>query len=145
MKPGTIFTKEQKGQSIVEFSLMLPVFLLIMMFIIEICFGVYYKIVINQILLDVARVVAVSDNETITQTNNKVQAILDAYQSHGAIFIRTKDTSLFSVSWTTQTIDIIYKVITVKARYTGLRLPFMGTLPVSDQIIFPYVEAGSGI
>jgi Flp pilus assembly protein TadG len=140
MKKAIGLRKNQQGQSIVEFSLMLPVFLLVMMFAIELCFGVYYKIVINQLLLDVARVVAVSDNETSTQTNNKIQAILNAYQSQGAIYLKAKDTSLFTVSWTVQTINIIYKVATVKARYTGVRLPFIGTLPVSDQLIFPFVE-----
>lgn len=132
--------KSQLGQSIVEFSLMLPIFLLVMMFAIELCFGAYYKIVINQLLLDVARVVSVSDNETSTQTNNKIQAILNAYQNQGAIYLKAKDTSLFTVSWTIQTVNIIYKVVTVKARYTGVRLPFIGTLPVSDQLIFPFVE-----
>lgn len=142
MKTKLYLSVGQKGQSIVEFSLMLPVFLLIMMFIVELCFGVYYKIVINQILIDVARVVAVSDNETTAQTNNKIQAILNAYQSQGAIFIKAKDTSLFNVTWTIQTVNVIYKIITVKARYTGQRLPFIGTLPVSDQLIFPFVQAG---
>jgi Flp pilus assembly protein TadG len=133
--------REQIGQSIVEFSLMIPVFLLIMMFAIEICFGVYYKMVLNHLLIDVARVVSVSSFETPTQLNNKIQSLLTSYQSQGALLFRTKDASLFSVSWTIQTIDVLnQKVITVKARYTGVRLPFIGTLPVSDQLIYPYVS-----
>jgi Flp pilus assembly protein TadG len=140
-----VLKKEQKGQSIVEFSMMLPVFLLIMFFAIELSFGVYYKMVLNQLILDVARVVSVSKNETTTQLNNKVQAVLSAYQNKSAIVFQTRNTSLFTFSWTIETVDVIYKVIVVKARYTGIKLPFIGTLPVSDQIIYPYIDHGIGI
>ena len=137
---GPFFKNQQKGQSIVEFSMMLPVFLLIVMFSIEICFGVYYKMVLNQLLLNVARAVAVSENETSAQLDNKIQAILTSYQNHGAIQFKTKDTSLFTLSWTKKTENIIYKIVTIKAVYTGVRLPFIGTLTVSDQLVFPYVD-----
>ena len=137
--------KKEKGQSLVEFALLLPIMLFIMMFAIEISMGAYYKMVVNQIMLDVARVVAVSDNETSGALNLKVQAILTAYQSQGALHILSRDTSLFSVTWTTETVDIIYKIITVTGRYTGVRLPFIGTLPIGDQLIYPFLDHGTGI
>jgi Flp pilus assembly protein TadG len=140
MKVVPCFRTQEKGQSIVEFSMMLPVFLLIVMFSIEICFGTYYRIVLNQLLINAARVVAVSENETSTQLNNKIQAILASYQNQGAIKFSTTDTSLFTLSWTKQTVNVIYKTVTVKAKYTGVRLPFVGTLTILDQLVFPYVD-----
>lgn len=145
MKKVSLFNKEQKGQSVIEFSMMLPIFLLIVMFSIEICFGTYYKMVLNHLLLDVARVVAVSDNETTSALNSKVQGILTSYQNKGSLLFQTKNTSLFTLTWTTQTVDVVYKVITVQASYTGIKLPFIGTLNVSDKLIFPYVDHGTGI
>jgi len=139
------FLTEKKGQSVVEFAVMLPIFLLVMMISLGMCFGIYHKLVLNDLIMDVARVVAVSDNESTTDIETKVDGILEAYEDHGAFLINTTDDTLFTLTWTTQTVDIVYKVITVSARYTGLRLPFIGILPISDRIIFPYVDHGTGI
>jgi len=132
--------KKQKGQSLVEFAVLLPVLLFVVMFAIEISMGAYYKMILNQIMLDVARVVAVSDAGSTEDLNEKVQGILTAYQSQGALRILSSDTSLFSITWTSETIDIFYSLITVTGRYTGVRLPFIGTLPVSDQLVYPYID-----
>lgn len=129
----------------VEFALLLPVLLFIVMFAIEICMGSYYKMVLNHIMLDVARVVAVSETESAGDLNQKIQGILTAYQNQGALHIHSRDASLFSVTWTTETVDILYKVITVTGRYNGVRLPFIGNLLVSDQLIYPFVVHSSGL
>lgn len=143
--PSCKNNKKEQGQSVVEFALLLPILLFIVMFAIEISMGAYYKMILNQIMLDVARIVAVSDNQTSSELNADVQAILTAYQNQGALHIRATDTSLFSITWSTETVDILYKIITVTGRYTGVQLPFIGTLPVSDQLVYPFLDHGSGI
>lgn len=141
MKYFDPFSNDRKGQSIVEFALMVPLLLMCIMVFLEISFNVYYKMVLNHLLLDVARIVAVSKDEPTSQTNSKIQSVIDAYANQGAIIFRTKDSSKFSVSWQGPTVEnVIYKSIVVRARYTGIRLPFVGPLPVSDEIIFPYVD-----
>lgn len=140
-----VFLSEKKGQSVIEFAMMLPIFLLVMMVSLGACFGIYYKLVMNQLIMDVARVISVSDNETTSVIDMKIEGILEAYENHGSFLLNTTDDTLFTLSWTTQTEDVVYKVVIVNARYTGLRLPFIGIMPISDRIIFPYVDHGTGI
>jgi len=135
------FNNDSKGQSIVEFAVMVPILLLTIMVFLEMSFSIYYKIVLNHLLLDVARIVAISKDETSTQINAKIQAIRNAYANEGAFLFRTNDSSKFSITWEgPTTVNIIYKTITVQASYTGIQLPFIGPLPVSDELVFAYVD-----
>lgn len=136
-KERKLFKESEKGQSVVELALFLPIILLITFFALEISLGTYYKLILNNIVREVARVVSVSEGEAPEATEEKINNLLQAYSANGPLVLPVNDPEKFELILEENILDITYKSIEVKATYRGLDLPFIGPLTVSSNIVFP--------
>ena len=77
-----VLPQPEKGQSIVEFALFLPVILLVVFVSIQISIIAYYRLVLNQVLTDLARTVSVTENPDNVVCQNRIESILDFYSEN---------------------------------------------------------------
>lgn len=131
------FYRNDGGQSIVEFALLLPIMLLITFFVLSIALGNYYKTTLNNMIREVARVVSVSENEAPEKTEEKVNKVVQAYATFGPLVLEVDDADKFKLEWDEEIVSITYKAITVSATYSGLDLPFIGPFAVSSKLVYP--------
>jgi len=129
--------RREEGQSIVELALLLPILLLVTFFALEISLGAYYKLTLNNMVREVARIVSVSESETPEVTNEKVNAIVQVYSTNGPLVLEVDDPEKFNLTWEESILDVTYKTITVSATYNGLKLPFIGKMAVKSVLIYP--------
>lgn len=129
--------KKDDGQSIIELALLLPIMLLITFFALEISLGAYYKLTLNNMVREIARVVSVSEGEAPETTEEKVNNIVHAYSTNGPLVLPVNDPSKFDLMWEESILDVTYKAITVKATYRGLELPLIGPLTISANLVYP--------
>jgi len=135
--------KSEKGQSTIELALFIPIFLLTAFLIVEIILGSYCRLVLNNVVREVARIVSVSEGENPDLTQAKVKKILDRFSANGPIRLDENEPEIFSLTWEENILDISYKTITVKATYRGIKIPLVGTLNVTASIIYPKLSRPS--
>lgn len=129
----------EKGQSIIEFALFLPIILLIVFVAIQISIIAYYRLVVNQVLTDIARTVAVVENPEDPTCQNRITSILDFYTDNAIIPMQINDSSLFTWKWSREQATTINQMIIVQCEYHGMRLPFIDDYVISDALCYPSI------
>lgn len=129
--------KSENGQSIVEFALLLPIMLLITFFALELSLSTYYKLTLNNMVREVARVISVSESEEPEVTSSKVNTIIQTFATEGPLVLEVNDPEKFTLNWNEEIINVTYKSITVSATYSDLSLPFIGPIVVKSMLVYP--------
>jgi len=135
----TNLNKNENGQSIVEFALFLPVILLVVFVSIQISIIAYYRLVINQVLSDIARTVSVTENPDDSVCQNRINGILDFYSQNTIITMEINNTDLFSWQWIRQDSIENHELVIISCSYKGMRLPFVEEYIISDSLCYPSV------
>ena len=129
----------EKGQSIVEFALFLPVILLIVFVAIQISIIAYYRLLLNQALTDLARTIAVTENPESVLCQNRIESILDFYSENAVISMQLNDSDLFVWEWERETTVGLHALVIISGTYHGMRLPFIREYIISDSLCYPSV------
>jgi len=137
IKRLSTFFKSENGQSIVEFALLLPVMLLITFFALELSLSTYYKLTLNNMVREVARVISVSESEAPEVTSGKINTIIQTFATKGPLVLEVNDPEKFNLDWNEEIINVTYKSITISATYNGLSLPFIGPIVVKSMLVYP--------
>ncbi len=137
LKKISKFCRNENGQSIVEFALLLPIMLLITFFALELSLSTYYKLTLNNMVREVARVVSVSESEAPEVTSSKVNSIIQTFAAKGPLRLEVNDPEKFTLDWNEEIINVTYKSITISATYSGLSLPFIGPVVVKSMLVYP--------
>ncbi|MCE5223928.1 pilus assembly protein [bacterium] len=129
----------EKGQSIVEFALFLPVILLVVFVAIQITIIAYYRLLLNQALTDIARTIAVTENPDNTVCQNRIDSILDFYSENALVAMPLDNNALFTWGWEREATAGLHGVVIIRGVYQGMRLPFISDYVISDSICYPSV------
>lgn len=129
----------EKGQSIVEFALFLPVILLIVFVAIQISIIAYYRLLLNQALTDIARTIAVTENPDNTVCQNRIESILDFYSENALVAMQLNNNALFAWEWEREATTGLHEVVIISGTYHGMKLPFINDYIISDSICYPSV------
>jgi len=129
----------EKGQSIVEFALFLPVILLIVFVAIQISIIAYYRLLLNQALTDLARTIAVAENPESVLCQNRIESILDFYSENALVTMQLNDSDLFVWEWERETTVGLHELVIIRGTYHGMRLPFIREYAISDSLCYPSV------
>ena len=129
----------EKGQSIVEFALFLPVILLIVFVAIQISIIAYYRLLLNQALTDIARTIAVTANPDDVVCQNRIDSILDFYSENAMITMQLNNSALFTWEWVREATEGLNEMVIISGTYHGMRLPFIRDYVISDSLCYPSV------
>lgn len=133
------FHNKENGQSIVEFALFLPIILLVVFVAIQISIIAYYRLVVNQVLSDIARTISVTENPDDSVCQNRINSILDFYSQHAIIPIDLNNADLFTWQWVRQDSIDNQEIVIISCSYRGMRLPFVDEYVISDSLCYPSV------
>ncbi len=129
--------KSEKGQSIVEFAFIVGLLFLVMMVFINLGLGVYYKIQLNQLAHDMARVYSLSSYEDLSTTAQKIDFLLDHYENGGPFVLELRDSSRFNYTVHEEEYSEKLYMVSVRCTYWGAFYPFVGRLQISSQHTYP--------
>jgi Flp pilus assembly protein TadG len=136
-KKVSAFYRNENGQSIIEFALLLPIMLLITFFALELSLSTYYKLTLNNMVREVARIISVSESETSEITSSKVDALIQTFATNGPLVLEVNDPEKFTLDWNEEIVNVTYKYITISATYKGLNFPFIGPIVVKSMLVYP--------
>ena len=136
-KKVSAFYINENGQSIIEFALLLPIMLLITFFALELSLSTYYKLTLNNMVREVARIISVSESETSEITSSKVDALIQTFATNSPLVLEVNDPEKFTLDWNEEIVNVTYKYITISATYKGLNFPFIGPIVVKSMLVYP--------
>jgi len=133
----TTIRKVEKGQSIIEFALFLPLILFVIFVAIQISMVAYYRLALNQILTDLARTISVTENPEEASCQNRVESILTFYSEHTMLSMQVDNSSIFTWNWTRETTPEQIDMVIITGTYHGMQLPFIGEYQITDSVCYP--------
>ena len=117
----------------------LPVILLIVFVAIQISIIAYYRLVLNQVLADLARTVSVTENPDNVVCQNRIESILEFYSENAMIPMQVDDDTLFEWEWTREATAGLNQMVVITGTYHGMRLPFIREYIITDSVCYPSV------
>lgn len=131
--------KQQEGQSLVEFAFLIGFMLLVTVVFINLGMGVYYKIQLNQLAHDMARVYSLADFEEPSETTQKIDFLLDYYEGSGPFVLDVQNINRFNYTVHEEEYSEKLYMVRVQCTYRGAFYPLVGRLQIRSSHTYPKI------
>ncbi len=120
-----------------EFAFLIGFMLLVTVVFINLGMGVYYKIQLNQLAHDMARIYSLAEFEEPFETSQKIDYLLDYYEGSGPFVLDVQNPARFSYAVHEEEYSDSLHMVSVRCTYQGAFFPFVGRLQIGSRHTYP--------
>jgi len=134
---STMNHHSESGQSLVEFALLFGLMLLTMLVFISLSLTIYYQIQLTRLTHDIARISSLAEFEQPTDTQRKIDELINRYAQTSAFSMNLTDYTVFQYQITETPFPNGLEVIEVRIQYAGLVFPMVGNIQNRTYLAYP--------